>query len=79
MDLIVDLPVCGDGYSNILSVVDRFSKYCVFVPLKSNTSASAVANAFLHSVVRLFGVPKTIVSDRDKDLLQNSGLNFYKA
>mgnify|MGYP003405309727 FL=1 len=63
---MVDLPVCGDGYTNILSVVDRFSKYCVFVPLKSDTSAEAVANAFLHHIVRLFGVPKCIVSDRDR-------------
>ena len=66
LDLVVDLPVCEGGYKNILSVVDRFSKYCVFVPLQSDTSAEAVANAFMHNVVRLFGVPKTVVSDRDR-------------
>ena len=33
---------------------------------KSVTSAEVVANAFMHNVVCLFGVPKTVVSDRDR-------------
>ena len=46
--------------------MDQFSKYCVFVPLKNDTTATAIADAFLAHVVRRFGVPKSIVSDRDK-------------
>ena len=66
MDLITDLPITEQGFTNILSITDRFSKYAIFVPMKSDTTASAVANAFVVHVVRLFGVPKSIVSDRDK-------------
>ena len=66
MDLIVELPLTADGYCNILSIVDRFLKYCVFVPLKHDTTATTIADAFLANVVRQFGVPKSIVSDRDK-------------
>ena len=66
MDLITDLPITEQGFTNILSIIDRFSKYSIFVPMKSDTTASAVANAFVVHVVRLFGVPKSIVSDRDK-------------
>lgn len=66
MDLITDLPVTSEGYQCILSVVDRFSKYCVFTPLTADTTAEAVANAFVEHVVRRFGVPLTIVSDRDR-------------
>ena len=66
MDLITDLPITEQGFTNILSIIDRFSKYAIFVPMKSDTIASAVANAFVVHVVRLFGVPKSIVSDRDK-------------
>ena len=66
MDLGVELPQTVEGYCNILSVVDRFSKYCIFVPLKNDTTATAIADAFLAHVVRRFGVPKSIVSDRDK-------------
>ena len=66
MDLITDLPLTEQGYTNILSIIDRFSKYAIFVPMQSDTTASAVANAFVVHVVRLFGVPKSIVSDRDK-------------
>mgnify|MGYP003417028239 FL=1 len=68
MDLITDLPCTSDGYCTILSVVDRFSKYCVFIPLKANTTAEAVANAFVENVVHRFGVPLSIVSDRDRRL-----------
>ena len=66
MDLIVELPRTVEGYCNILSVVDRFSKYCIFIPLKNNTTATTIADAFFAHVERRFGVPKSIVSDRDK-------------
>ena len=66
MDLITDLPPTEQGYTNILSIIDRFSKYAIFVPKQSDTTASAVTNAFVVHVVRLFGVAKSNVSDRDK-------------
>lgn len=78
MDLITDLPLTSDGYSNILSVVDRFSKYCVFTPLKADTSAEAVANAFVDSVVRRFGVPLSIVSDRDRRFTSHFWRHLWK-
>ena len=66
MDLITDLPPTPDGYCSILPVVNMFSKYCVFTPLKNDTTALAVANAFVVNVVRRFGVPHSILSDRDR-------------
>ena len=66
MDLVTDLPLTTDGYCNILSVIDQFSKYCIFIPLKHNTTAEALANVFVEHVVRHFGVPLSIVSDRDR-------------
>ena len=66
MDLITDLPSTTDGYCNILSVIDRFSKYCIFIPLKHDTTAETLANVFVENVVRRFGVPVSIVSDRDR-------------
>jgi hypothetical protein len=48
-----------------LTVVDRFSKYCHFIPLAHPYSAESVAQAFFADIVRLHGIPQSIVSDRD--------------
>ncbi|WVZ71004.1 hypothetical protein U9M48_019631 [Paspalum notatum var. saurae] len=49
----------------ILSVVDRFSKYCYFIPLAHPYTAESVAPPFFTDIVRLHGIPQSIVSDRD--------------
>ena len=47
----------------ILSVVDRFSKYGHFIPLAHPYTAESVAQAFFTDIVRLHGVPQSMVSD----------------
>jgi len=64
IDFIEVLPKV-QGKTVILSVVDRFSKYCHFIPLAHPYTAESVAQAFFADVVRLHGVPQSIVSDRD--------------
>jgi hypothetical protein len=64
IDFIEALPKV-QGKTVILSVVDRFSKYCHFIPLAHPYTAESVANAFFADIVRLHGVPQSIISDRD--------------
>jgi transposase InsO family protein len=64
MDFVEALPKVH-GKSVILAVVDRFSKYAHFIPLGHPYTASSVARAFFHDVVRLHGFSESIVSDRD--------------
>ena len=64
MDFIIGLPKVDD-YSSIIVVVNRFSKYATFIPASKICPANEAARLFLKYVVKYWGVPKTIVSDRD--------------
>ncbi|KAK9189481.1 hypothetical protein WN943_018078 [Citrus x changshan-huyou] len=65
MDFIEGLP-SSNGYTVIMVVVHRLSKYAHFVALKHPYTAVTIAKAFVANVVRLHGIPTAIVSDRDK-------------
>ena len=64
LDFVEALPRVR-GKTVILTVVDRFSKYCHFVPLAHPYTAESVTEAFFADIVRLHGVPQSMVSDRD--------------
>ncbi|KAA0041917.1 Transposon Tf2-9 polyprotein [Cucumis melo var. makuwa] len=70
MDFIGGLPKAG-GMNVIMVVVDRLSKYVYFITLKHPFLTKQVAAEFIDKVVRRHGIPKSIISDRDKSFLSN--------
>jgi hypothetical protein len=65
IDFIEGLPV-SNGYSVILVIVDRFTKYGHFFAIKHPYTVTSIAQVFLDNIVKLHGIPNSIVSDRDK-------------
>ena len=65
MDFVGPLPTTARGNDYLLVIVDRFSKMLHLVPTKQTVTARQVAQLFFENVVRLHGIPQSIVSDRD--------------
>ncbi|CAJ2662565.1 unnamed protein product [Trifolium pratense] len=77
MDFITGLPL-SFGYTTIMVVVDRLTKYAHFIAMKTDYTSKSVAEAFMHNVVKLHGMPKSIVSDRDKVFTSTFWQHLFK-
>ena len=71
MDFVVGLPCSPRGKDAIWVVIDRLTKVANFIPMKKNTSAADLVPLYIKEVLRLHGVPKSIVSDRDSKFVSH--------
>jgi hypothetical protein len=65
MDFVVGLPKAPGGQDSIWVVIDRLTKSAHFIPFHIIDPVPKLAEMYIRDIVRLHGVPVSIVSDRD--------------
>ncbi|XP_073021745.1 uncharacterized protein [Primulina eburnea] len=65
MDFVVGLPKSRQSHNGIWVIVDRLTKSAHFLPVRMNYNLEKLATIYIDNIVRLHGVPASILSDRD--------------
>ncbi|CAN6462541.1 unnamed protein product [Victoria cruziana] len=69
------LPSTRKKHNAIWVIVDRLTKSAHFLAIRATMQLEALADLYVREIVRLHGIPKAIVSDRDPRFT----LRFWKA
>jgi hypothetical protein len=64
MDFIPELPE-SNGYNNILVIIDKLTKYTIFIPTTTTITEKGTAELFFRHVIAQYGIPRQVISDRD--------------
>ena len=65
MDFVTGLPRTRRQHDAVWVIVDRLTKSAHFIPIRITYSLEELVQKYMEEVVRLHGVPVSIVSDRD--------------
>ena len=65
MDFVMGLPRMPTGYDAIWVIVDRLTKFAHFLPIRANYPLERLAQLYIQEIIRLHGIPLTIISNRD--------------
>ncbi|KAK8594732.1 hypothetical protein V6N13_015651 [Hibiscus sabdariffa] len=68
MDFVTGLPLTPSKKDSVWVIVDRLTKSAHFIPVRSNYTVDKLAKLYISEIVRLHGVPLSIISDRDPKL-----------
>ena len=65
MDFVTGLPRTPQSKDSVWVIVDRLTKSAHFLPMRITDSVIVLSKLYVKEIVRLHGVPLSIVSDRD--------------
>ena len=71
MDFVGGLPLSRKGHDYLYVVVDRFNKMCILTPSKNKITTEQTTHLFFQNIWVHFGLPTSIVSDRDSRFVGN--------
>jgi len=65
MDFVTGFPKGKNQVDAVWVIVDRLTKSAHFIPIRVTYTMTKLAELYIEYVVRLHGIPVSIVSDRD--------------
>lgn len=78
MDFVTRLPATPRKHTAVMTVIDRYTKMAHFVPTRDTATAKETAELFFQHIVRLHGLPDSIVSDRDPKFTSKFWSTLFK-
>src|SRR5882672_10211816 len=60
MDFIPELPLY-DGFNNILIIVDKLTKYGIFILTTTTITEVRTTKLFFHNIISKFGIPQQVI------------------
>nr|GEZ40039.1 putative reverse transcriptase domain, ribonuclease H-like domain, aspartic peptidase domain protein [Tanacetum cinerariifolium] len=79
MDFVTKLPKSSPGYDTIWVIVNQLTKSAIFVPMRETNPMEKLARMYLKEVVARYGIPVSIICDRDPRFASNFWRSFQKA
>ncbi|GJY17291.1 putative reverse transcriptase domain-containing protein, partial [Tanacetum coccineum] len=79
MDFITKLPKSSQGFDTIWLIMDRLTKSAHFLPIRENDPLDKLARLYLNRIVARYGIPASIICDRDGRFTSNFWRSFQKA
>ena len=65
MDFVTGLPLTQKKHDSVWVIMDRLMKSAHFLPIRIDYPLERLARLYVDEIVRLHGVPMSIISDRD--------------
>ena len=79
MDFVTGFPKTHQGKDGVWVVVDRLTKSAHFLAIRTTDSVLTLSKLYVREIVRLHGVPLSIVSDRDARFTSRFWKSLQKA
>lgn len=75
LDIVGPLPTVRGGFKYLFTLVDRYSRFPMAIPLRSATT-SAIINSMVDKWISIFGLPQTLTTDQGSIFMSNSFKQF---
>ena len=79
MDFVTGLPLTRTKHDAVWIIVDRLTKSTHFLPVRTDYTLDRLVELYIREIVRLHGVPVSIISDRDPRFTSRFWGSFQKA